>query len=97
MVGNQDQAILSSMAASARALRGGTPEPGTGLAEAQTAIEARLHEIRGQHGLARAAGTERTDAFLAYVDSRRQLAARQLAIEAWLADWRRDVAAVPSD
>jgi hypothetical protein len=77
------------MAASARALRVGTPEPGTGLAEAQTALEARLAEIRGQRELARAAGAQRTDAFLVYVDSRHQLAARQLAIEAWLADWRR--------
>jgi hypothetical protein len=83
----QDQALLSSMAASARALRGGAP--GSGLAEAQTALEARLVEIRGQPELARAAGAQRTDAFLAFVDSRRQLAARQLAIEAWLADWRR--------
>jgi hypothetical protein len=28
-------------------------------------------------------------AFVSYVDARRELVARQLAIEAWLADWRR--------
>jgi hypothetical protein len=84
---DQNQALLSSLSASARALRGGAPEPGTGLAEAQTTLEAQLAEIRDQPELARAAGARRTDALLAYVDSRRQLVARQLAIEAWLADW----------
>jgi len=53
--------------------------------------------MRGRRELARAAGAQRTDAFLAYVDSRHQLAARQLAIEAWLADWRRAVAPDASD
>jgi hypothetical protein len=94
---DQAQAVLSSMAASARALRGGTPEPGTGLAEVQASLEARLEEIRDQRELALAAGAQRTDAFLAYVDSHRQLAARQLAVEAWLADWRRAIAADASD
>jgi hypothetical protein len=84
---DQNQALLSSMAASARALRGRAPEPGTGLAEAQAALEAQLDASRGQRELARAAGAQRTDAIRAYVESRRQLVARQLAIEAWLGDW----------
>ena len=92
-----DEALRSSIAASAQALRGGTPEAGSRLAEAQTALEARLDEIRGHREVARAAGARQVGAFLSYVDSRRELVARQLAIEAWLADWRRAVAAGASD
>jgi hypothetical protein len=82
-----------SIAASAEVLRGGTPEAGSRLAEAQTALEARLDEVRGYHEVARAAGARQVGAFVSYVDARRELVARQLAIEAWLADWRRAVAA----
>jgi hypothetical protein len=49
---DQSQALLSSMAGSASALRGRAPEPGTGLAEAQAALEAQLDAIRGQRELA---------------------------------------------
>jgi hypothetical protein len=31
---------------------------------------------------------QEADAFLAYLASRRELATRQLGVEAWLADWR---------
>ncbi|MCH7812350.1 MAG: FUSC family protein, partial [Chloroflexi bacterium] len=86
-----DEALRSSIAASARVLRGGTPEAGLCLAEAQTALEVRLDEVRGHREVARAAGPQQVDAFLSYVDARRELVARQLAIEAWLADWRRAV------
>jgi hypothetical protein len=82
-------ALRLSIAASAEVLRGGTPEAGSRLAEAQTALEARLDEVRGYHEVARAAGARQVGAFVSYVDARRELVARQLAIEAWLADWRR--------
>jgi hypothetical protein len=87
------EALRSSIAASAQVLRGGAPEAGSRLAEAQTALEARLDEVRGQREIARAAGAQQLGAFLSYVDARRELVARQLAIEAWLADWHRAAAA----
>ena len=88
-----DEALRSSIAASAEVLRDGPPEAGSRLAEAQTALEARLDEVRGDREIARAAGAQQLGAFLSYVDTRRELVTRQLAIEAWLADWRRAAAA----
>jgi hypothetical protein len=87
------EALRSSITASAQVLRGGAPEAGSRLAEAQTVLEARLDEVRGHREVARAAGTRQLGAFLSYIDARRKLVARQLAIEAWLADWRRAAAA----
>jgi hypothetical protein len=87
------EALRSSIAASAQVLRGGTPEAGSRLAEAQTALEARLDEVRGRREIARAAGAQQLGAFLSYIDARRELVTRQLAIEAWLADWHRAAAA----
>ena len=89
----QDQAIVASITASAQALRGADIEPGPALGEARAAVEAGLDEIRGQRETARAASAQQADAFLAHLASRRELATRQLAIEAWLADWHAAAAA----
>jgi hypothetical protein len=88
-----DEALRSSIAASAEVLRGGAPEAGSRLAEAQAALETRLDEVRSRREIARAAGAQQLGAFVSYVDARRELVTRQLAIEVWLADWHRDAAA----
>jgi hypothetical protein len=84
----QDHAIAASIAASAQVLRGANIEPGPALGEARAAVEAGLDELRGQRETARTASAQQADAFLAHLASRRELATRQLAIEAWLADWQ---------
>ncbi len=88
-----DAAILSSMAASAQALRGAAPAPDPGLREAQAALEAQIAGVRGRTDVVRSLGAHRTSEFLATVAERRKLAAGQLAIEAWLTGWRQAVAA----
>jgi uncharacterized membrane protein YccC len=84
----QDEALVASLVAVAEALRGAAAEPGPGLREAHDAVEVQLDALRGDPDAARGLGARSTDALLASFDARRFLAARQLAIEAWLADWR---------
>jgi hypothetical protein len=83
----QSEAILASMIATGEALRGASTEPGPDLADAQTALEARLGEAHGESEIAQMTSAQRADALLAHVASRLQLASRQLAVEAWLAEW----------
>jgi hypothetical protein len=88
----QDQALRASVAAAARSLRGDPPGPSSmdaSLGEARRAVETQRDALRGHPELARALGAHGTDELLAHLDSARQLVACQLAIEAWLADWRR--------
>jgi uncharacterized membrane protein YccC len=89
----QDQALVASLVAVTEALRGGAAEPGPGLREAHDAVEVQLDALRGAPDAARGLGARGIDALLASLDARRFLAARQLAIEDWLADWRRAAAA----
>jgi predicted nucleic acid-binding protein len=89
----QDEALVASLVAVAEALRGGAAEPGPDLREAHDAVEVQLDAVRGDPDAARGLGARGTDALLASLDARRFLAARQLAIEDWLADWRRAAAA----
>jgi hypothetical protein len=89
----QEHAITASITASAQTLRGADIEPGPALGEARAAVEAGLDEIRGPRETARAASAQQADALLAHLASRRELATRQLAIEAWLADWHAAAAA----
>jgi len=86
---HQDQALRASIAAAARTLRGDPPGVEASLGEARRAVETQRDELRGHRELARALGARGTDELLAHLDSARQLVACQLAIEAWLADWRR--------
>jgi len=88
-LGRQDEALVASLAAVAEALRGPAPGPGSELEEARAAVEAQLDALRGEPDVARALGARPTDALLASLGARRLLVARQLAIEAWLADWKR--------
>jgi hypothetical protein len=89
----QDQALRASIAAAARTLRGDAAGVDSSLGEARRAVETQRDALRGQRELARALGARGTDEFLAHRDSARQLVACQLAIEAWLADWRRTAGA----
>jgi len=89
----QDEALVASLVAVAEALRGAAAEPGPGLREAHDAVEVQLDALRGGPDAARGLGARGTDALVASFDARRFLAARQLAIEDWLADWRRAAAA----
>jgi hypothetical protein len=92
----QDQTLGASLATACRTLRGDLagvdsdlPGVDSDLGEARRSVETQLDAIRGRRDLARAFDARATDDFLAQVDSGRHLAACQLAIEAWLADWRR--------
>ena len=85
----QDEALGSSLENAARTLRGAAPVLDSALDDARVAVEAAVDELRGRRDIPRSMGARRTDEFLSLLDSRRQRAARQLAVEAWLADWRR--------
>jgi uncharacterized membrane protein YccC len=89
------EAMVASMNAAARALRGLAPAEASGLSEARAAVEARAAALRGRTDLARALGARRTDAFLARLTASRQLVETQLRVEAWLLDWRAAVAGLP--
>ena len=73
---------------SAEALRGVGAEFGSALSEARALVEAQIDAFRRQSRIARPVSVQEADAFLAYLASRRELATRQLGVEAWLADWR---------
>jgi hypothetical protein len=89
----REQALSASLTASAAALRGTGPGPTSDLSAAQRAVEAQFDAIRGQAEIARALGAHDTQVLLAHLDAIGALAAGQLAIEAWLADWHRAAAA----
>ncbi|MBW2386791.1 MAG: hypothetical protein JRG92_24450 [Deltaproteobacteria bacterium] len=91
----REQALPASLTASAAALRGTGPGPTSDLSAAQRAVEAQFDAIRGQAKIARALGAHGTQVLLAHLDAVGALAAGQLAIEAWLADWHRASAAAP--
>ena len=63
------------------------------LDAANRAVLARLDELRARPELLPSITPEEREAFLVHLDSRRLLVDRQIAIEGWLADWRRAVAA----
>ena len=90
---HRDEALEASMAAASRAMCSDpcdaeSCELASSLAAAHQAVETRIDELRGRRDLARAFGARGTDAFLAHVDAGRRLVTCQLAIEAWLTDWR---------
>ncbi len=84
----QDEAIVFSITAAAEVLRGVGAESGAALSEARALVEAQIDSLRRQSPIARSVSVQEADAFLAYLASRRELATRQLGVEAWLADWR---------
>ena len=80
--------IVFSITAAAEVLRGVAAESGAALSEARALVEAQIDSLRRQSPIARSLSVQEADAFLAYLASRRELATRQLGVEAWLADWR---------
>jgi hypothetical protein len=87
-LGRQDDALLASLNAATRALRGASTEPDPSLRDAHAEVEAQLALLRGGAYAARAIGTRPTEELLAVIGEGRARVASQLAIEAWLADWR---------
>jgi len=86
---HQDEALVASMNGARRVLREGGALPPTGLEEAGAAVDAQLDALRGRGDAAAAVGARRARELMTSIDERRLLAVRQLAIEAWLADWQR--------
>jgi hypothetical protein len=81
-------ALLASMDAATRALRGASTEPDPQLRDAHAEVEAQLALLRSGTYADREIEARPTDELLALVGESRTLVASQLAIEAWLADWR---------
>jgi hypothetical protein len=76
------------MDAATRALRGTPTEPDPQLRDAHAEVEAQLALLRSGTYADREIEARPTDELLALVGESRTLVASQLAIEAWLADWR---------
>ena len=91
----EDEALLASMQAAAETLRGEAPAEAasSALDAANRAVLACLDELRARPEPLPSITAEEREAFLVHLDSRRLLVDRQIAIEAWLADWRQAVAA----
>jgi len=85
----QEQALRSSLTAAVRILHQGDSFPDSGLSEARDEVEARLEEIRGRQEIVRSLEPREVDDLLAGIEVQRHLVSSQLALEAWLTDWRR--------
>jgi hypothetical protein len=88
---HQDETLVASLNAAAGALRGSGPGPDSSLGEARAAAEAQIDALRGRADLARALDARETGELLAELAASRRLVESQLAVETWLADWRRAV------
>jgi hypothetical protein len=95
-LGHQDKVLRASMLAAARLLRGATSEIDSGLASASQAVESQLRSLDRREA-ARRHDAPRLGELIAAVEGRRQLAAGQLSIEAWFADWQQAVSAETAD
>jgi hypothetical protein len=82
-----EEALVRSIQATADALRG-SAEGVASLAEARDLVEARIDELRGVVADGWTLDAEERATLLVRIDAIRCLSARQLAIEAWVADWR---------
>ena len=91
-IGRQDDALLGSLNAATRALRGASTESDPRLREAHAEVEAQLVELRSGTYADREIGPRPTEELLAVIGECRALVASQLAIEDWLADWRAAIA-----
>lgn len=83
----EDESLLARVQSAADALRGGAVVPDAALAQAQRDALDRLEVLRSDAGSGAPADDPGRIPFLEQLDSRRQIVARQLAIESWLADW----------
>jgi len=84
---HQDAASVASLAVVAARLRGESPAPSPDLAQARQAVEDHLEELRGRLGSLSGLTDAQIRDLLVRIDSRRRLLTRQLAMEAWLAEW----------
>ena len=85
----EDEALLASMQMAIDALHGGSVDPGSELASAHRSVEDRLAELRANPDAIPRVSDEQQRRVLVALHSRRGVVSRQLAIERWLADWRR--------
>jgi len=92
---HQEEALVASMNSAARTLREGGAPTTTGLEEAGAAVDAQLDTLRDRSDAAAALGARQAGELMSSVDEHRLLAIRQLAIQAWFADWHRAASTVP--
>jgi hypothetical protein len=83
------EALVASLHTAAECLRDAAATSRSGLASARDAVEAILEELRTHSDLHPTLDTQQREAFVIQLSDRRRLVDRQLAIEAWLEDWRR--------
>jgi len=84
-----DAALLASIRAAAEVIRGTGEQPGGALSEAHDAVLAHLRDIGSRPDAERVARSAFGEDFLRQLDARRQLVARQLAVEACISEWQR--------
>jgi hypothetical protein len=89
----RDAVLVARLKATADALRGHVPEPGssfdTSLAEARAAVGVQVDALRGRADLSHEIDTSAAAEFLAQLAASDRLVESQLKLEAWLADWHR--------
>ena len=82
-----DETLLQSLKGAREALRG-SERPATSLAQARDRMEAHVDDVRREIAAGWAPDAEEGASVLVRIDAARRLCARQLAVKAWLADWR---------
>jgi len=83
-----DEALVASLQATAAALRGTGPGPGSSLREARVSAEAQLDAVRRGRDAAPALDASQAARFVARLAATRLLVDSQLRLEDWLRDWR---------
>jgi uncharacterized membrane protein YccC len=91
-----DEALVASLQATAAALRGSGPGPGSSLREAGVAAEAQLDALRRRGDSLPAQDASAAARFLSRLAATRLLVDRQLRLEDWLLDWHRVESTDPS-
>lgn len=84
---SEQEALLASMQASSDVLRGEAGYRTSELASAHRNVERRIEELRSDSSELPESGDEQIRRFLVQFDARRELVARQQAIDDWLAEW----------
>jgi len=84
---HESESLVASMQSMVDALRNRAAPPTSALANAQRAVIDCIESLRGHAEDAPRVGEHERAAFLEQFDARRQIITRQLALEAWLADW----------
>jgi uncharacterized membrane protein YccC len=84
---HESEALLASVQSIIDALHDRAAPPNPTLANAHRAVIDCLESLRGRAEDAPRVGEHERAAFLGKLDARRQIITRQLALEAWLANW----------